>query len=239
MSSLVLKLASALGMLLVGAVPVAAVLRHRPAAWRSASLGALAWVVGVAAKFAFALAASKPVKHALEGAFGATGTIAFCVYVGLLTGVFECLSIFVFLKYSGRSRSDDGLAFGLGFAGIEATLLSLARVAGGAVPSDVPEWVSRLAPVVERIGTAPIHVFSVVLIARGLRLRRPCRGVLASATYKSIVDAVAAWAILVWDVTSSSTKWLRLETAVLASGFASAIACARLLRGSAVVWEPS
>jgi hypothetical protein len=239
MPSLVLKLASALGMLLVGVLPVAAVVRRRPSARRSVGLGALAWIVGVLAKFAFALATSKAIKQGLEGAFGASGTIVFCAYVGLLTGVFECLSIFAFLRYSARSRDDDGLAFGLGFAGIEAVLLSLACVAGGAVPPEVPAWVSRLAPVVERIGTAPIHVLSVVLIARGIRLRRPWKGVLASATYKSLVDGVAAWAILVWSVTSSSTKWLRLETAVLAVGLASAITCVRLFRESAVVWRAS
>lgn len=96
--------------------------------------GAAAWFLGVAAKFAWALPLNGPVRRALTAALGSgAGDVAFWIYIGLLTGVFECFAALLLLRRTkimlGSPR--EVVAFGLGFGGVD-------REDEGGEPEDIP-----------------------------------------------------------------------------------------------------
>src|SRR5438552_11299532 len=70
---------------------------HKDSLWRFVGIGALAWIIGVALKFGFSSA--MPIDNlVLLRWFGARlGPPVHWLYVGLLTGVFECGATWIFV----------------------------------------------------------------------------------------------------------------------------------------------
>ncbi|NOU27020.1 MAG: YhfC family intramembrane metalloprotease [Polyangiaceae bacterium] len=214
-------------MLLVGVVP--GVLWHH---WkrdaggtgggvvRALLWGAAAWGLGVAAKVAWALPLNAPVKRGLTAALGGgAGDVAFWIYIGLLTGVFESGAALLVLRRTKIMSASprEAIAFGLGFGGVEAVILGLASlvvaVALVAAPQALPEPLRSeagagivLIGVAERLSTIVVHLFAALLIVQGARVGQPRRWFVASLALKTAVDGIAARAILHSNVKASLAK---------------------------------
>lgn len=218
-----LALAGGLGMLLVALVGVAY------AVWRRLGLkylaiGAVAWAVSVALKFAWAIPVNSPVYQGLGDALPTwLANPIFEMYVGSLTGLFEVILVWLVLRRTSFGRSatpSQALAFGIGFGAVEALLLggsNLLSVASALVapqlfPVDTLQQIAQLnsplfalAPISERIFTLLVHVCSNMLIFYAIATRKAGWAWLAF-TYKSLLDAVAAFA-QVQGVDSPAMLW--------------------------------
>lgn len=176
-------------------------------------LGALAWGLTVALKFAWAIPLNAPIYNALTGGLSeGLANLIFYVYVGALTGVFEGAITWLVLRYTrlGQVRWGRALAFGIGFGAFEALLLGLSSLGSVLVALTAPESLPPmtleqiaqlndvlfgLAPVWERFFTVLIHIFANVLLFYGA-VKREARWFWLSFAYKTGIDAVAAVAQL-------------------------------------------
>jgi uncharacterized membrane protein YhfC len=195
----------------------------RKLGWRYLGLGALAWVVTVVLKFAWAVPVNPPVYKGLYDALPeAVAGPLFYLYVGALTGVFEVGLVWLVMRYTrlGRVSWKRALAFGIGFGAVEAFLLGLSSLgtvlAALVVPSVFPlealEQISHLnnvlyglAPILERFFTVLVHALSNVLIFYAVAQRKP-RWFWLALIYKTGIDAVAAFA-QVWGLETLAKIW--------------------------------
>jgi uncharacterized membrane protein YhfC len=218
------------------AVAIAALVlwrRGRALTWRPFAIGALAWTVGVALKFAWAVPTTTEIQNALNRSFppAIAGPI-FWAYAGLLTGIFECISTLVFVKRTKLKHAgwNDAVAFGIGFGAIEAFLLGFAQFVGILVSiamwSHLPDGARRVMnagtalgltavplPVIERISALVVHAMTCVVIVYGVRAGRSGWFWL-SFVFKSAVDGYAAWAIVATQLTKSLSGLIEFEAAV-------------------------
>jgi uncharacterized membrane protein YhfC len=207
-----LVLAPGIGMILV-ALGFAAYVLHRRLGIRFLLVGALAWVVTVALKFAWAIPFNPMIYAALLGALPASVAIpVFEAYVGALTGIFEVGVTFLAVRFTrlGRAPWASALAFGIGFGVVEALLLGISPLTAGLVALLAPATFSpdqlesiaavanpllALAPIWERFFTIWVHILSNLLIFYAVAIRQTRWFWLAFA-YKTAIDAVAAYAQL-------------------------------------------
>lgn len=228
-----LLLLSGAGMM---AVAVAAVLLYRrgqSVPWTIFGLGALAWTISVALKFAWAIPMNTPVKVRLDAVLPPRASDPiFWLYIGLLTGIFECGFTLFFVRRT-RLRSAEwreAVAFGIGFGAIEAFLLGLLNFVGllllvifwNQLPEETKAAVAGRVrgdllaipmPVIERVSALVAHVFTCVLIVHGVRVRE-WRWFWISFAYKSALDAIAAWGLLATNLASSTRTLVAFEAAV-------------------------
>jgi uncharacterized membrane protein YhfC len=171
-------------------------------------LGALAWFVTVAVKFAIAIPANGWVFEKTHLLADPWGTAVFVTYIGLLTGITEVGLVWIFLRYTqfGRARWPRVLAFGIGFGAIEALLLGIASLAAAIVAIKMPEklpkqaldqllqgdhlWI-QLAPILERIFACLGHLATNVMIFYAVSRRAP-RWFWFAFLYKTAIDAAAS-----------------------------------------------
>ncbi len=217
-----LALLGGAGMVLVAAAFIAYAAWNK-LGWGYLGLGALAWVVTVALKFAWAIPTNTPVSNALSGSLPEwlTGPI-FWLYLGALTGVFEVALTWLLLRYTrlGRTTWARALAFGIGFGAVEALLLGLlslgsvltAVLAPAVIPYEGLAALARLnnplfglAPVIERIAVVFAHIFSNLLLFYGVQKKQPGWFWLAFA-YKTVLDTFAAFAQF-WGVDTVGRIW--------------------------------
>jgi uncharacterized membrane protein YhfC len=223
-----LALLGGLGMIAVavGFVIYAAL---RKLGWGYLGLGALAWVVTVALKFAWTIPINPVVYNSLYDALPEViAAPLFYLYVGALTGVFEVGIIWLVMRYTrlGRVSWKRALAFGIGFGAVEALLLGLsslgtvlaAIVVPGLFPLEALEQVSRLnnvlyglAPILERFSIVLVHILANVLIFYAIAQRKP-KWFWLALIYKTGIDAVAAFAQF-WGVETLARIWI-LEAVV-------------------------
>jgi uncharacterized membrane protein YhfC len=212
-----LVLAPGVGMILVALGFVVYALRRRLAV-RYLLVGALAWVVTVALKFAWAIPFNPVVYAALLGALPAAVAIpVFEVYVGALTGVFEVGVTFLAVRFTrlGRAPWAGALAFGIGFGAVEA-LLGISPLSAGLIALLAPATFTpgqlesiaavanpllAVAPIWERFFTIWVHILSNLLIFYAVAIRR-ARWFWLAFAYKTALDAVAAYAQLSGLVTA-------------------------------------
>ncbi len=205
-----LFLISGIGMVLVGLFSIIYWQRRNKTDASFYLLGAAAWIAGVALKFAFAIAFNEKMKTLLEATFAkSVADILLYTYIGLLTGVFECGMVLLFLyliKNLQRQSFEQAVSFGIGFGAVEAIIvgtLSLVSVSvlilfPESVPKDVLNKIdpSKLwtvpAPIIERISAIFIHTFSTVLIVYAF-ITKKFKWFWASFVYKTLVDTLAAW----------------------------------------------
>lgn len=228
-----------IGMVLVGVLAVLVWRRGRPGFSSAVTIGAVAWTVAVALKFAWATPLNAPIKRGLEQLLPKIASDPlYWIYVGLLTGVFECgiALIWVFKTRLRRANWDAAVAFGIGFGAIEALVLGLVSFVGtsaaiaffNVLPADAKakllaalgqasghELTFICIPIIERISTLFIHCFSCVLIVYGARVRQ-WRWFWISFAYKTFVDGLAAWGLLGWHVKQSLSKMVLFEVLVVA-----------------------
>ncbi|BBB33327.1 conserved hypothetical protein [Thermotomaculum hydrothermale] len=173
-------------------------------------LGAAAWIFGVGLKFVFAILFNEKIKVLLQETFTKPfSDILFYIYIGLLTGVFECgiVLLFVWLIKSLQKESfEEAVGFGIGFGAIEAiglgviSLISIGLIiiSPDSFPKEVLAKVELLniwiipAPIIERISTIFIHIFATVLIVFAY-LTKKQKWFWASFVYKTFVDTIAGW----------------------------------------------
>jgi uncharacterized membrane protein YhfC len=117
------------------------------AEWSVVELGALAWIISVGLKSAWAIPTNKPILNFLKSKLPRklSGPISRS-YIGLLTGIFECgiaLAFVLILPILYQADWVNALAFGVGFGAVEAFILGLGAL-GHIVyytirPESVPE----------------------------------------------------------------------------------------------------
>jgi uncharacterized membrane protein YhfC len=200
-------------MMAVGVAFLGALRPFRNRLWKPIGLGALGWFVSVALKFAWALPVNPFIYRGLLHAAGKAGQPLFWIYVGLLTGIFEC-GFALLLVWRTRLKEatwSEAYAFGTAFGAVEAIALGVVALLSvlvfllffDHVPAELRTAVSQqyqrqgLAvipfPIIERAATVIIHIFSSLLIIHAVQTRR-WRWFWLSFAYKSGIDAVAAWA---------------------------------------------
>ncbi len=205
-----LFLLSGIGMILAGVLAYLIWNRKHKTDFTYYLLGAACWLAAITLKFSFAIAFNKKIKAAFNLILPKTAaSISFYAYIGILTGVFECGMVLLFLyliKSIQKQTFNQAVAFGIGFGGIESILLGLQSLITITIiiffpqilPPDTPYpfSISKLwiipAPIIERISTIFIHIFSTVLIVYAF-LTKKNRWFWGSFTYKTLVDAFAAW----------------------------------------------
>ncbi len=200
--------------------------------WLALLIGGGLWIVAVALKFAWAIPINVHVYTGLRTALGVSvGDAVFFLYVGLLTGVFECGLLYLavrFIPWLNRFDSNRALALGYGFGAIEALVIGLAAliptlmvlympgtvsptVAANVKPLD---WAIMPAATVERIGTIFVHGFTTYLIVYAV-LARQIRWFWVAFLFKSAIDVVAVWGQLSFGLGSAAHIWT-LEAIVVA-----------------------
>lgn len=206
--------------------------------WLPLLAGGTLWVVAVALKFSWAIPINIIVATWLIDILGATvGVPVVWVYIGLLTGVFECGVIYLaarFIPWLRRFDSNRALALGFGFGAIEALLIGI----GGLIPTLMflvdpaslsPEiaahvkpldWAIMPAPTIERIATIFVHGFTTYLIFYAIRFRTAV-WFWAAFAVKSAIDTVAAWGQLSLGIDTPDKIWT-LEAIVIVFGIGSA-----------------
>ncbi len=231
---MITNILSALGMMIAGLLFFLIPRARLRTNWWPFLFGALTWVVAVALKFAWAVPLNTSVYHGLQTALGTgAGSYVFYVYVGLLTGIFECGVIYLAVRYLPAINAYDSkraLAFGYGFGAFEALLLGLGVLASALLVIFFPDTLSAdiraqfgpmdwaLAPsgTVERIATVFVHAFTTWLVFYAVRSSRTFTFWLAFV-FKSAIDAFAAWAQLDYGLTSVSHIWT-VEAVVVGFG---------------------
>lgn len=232
-------------MIAVAAAFVAAARLRLGRVWPAIAIGGGLWLLAVVLKVGWALLANSPIYLALTENLGGAGIWLFYAYVGSLTGVFECLVVYLIVarvRFLRTLDANGALALGAGFGGLEAALLGLSALATTLVvvlyPEIVPaEALAQLGPIdwllapvgaVERVSAILAHVFTcaaIVFAARGGGL-----GWLWIAfVYKSALDAVAVWAQLGFGLDSAAKIWT-VEAIVAAFGAVAVIGIVRLVR---------
>jgi uncharacterized membrane protein YhfC len=213
-------LMSGTGMVLVAVLGALVVTRSARAMWRPLAIGAAAWVVAVLLKVGWALPTNTIVRQGLLHAAGTSlGRPLFWVYIGLLTGIFECGITYVIVARTKLREADwaTSLAFGIGFGATEAFVLGALSLIGMAAAilfhqflpqatqarlaaqlAGRAEFLPLMLPILERAGTLFVHAFSCVAIVYGFRTRRVWSWFALAFVYKSAVDGVAAWGLEVF-----------------------------------------
>jgi uncharacterized membrane protein YhfC len=205
-----LVLMPGLGMVLVALGFIVYALRRRLGV-RYLLLGAVAWMVTVGLKFAWAAEFNTSVFTALKSALPAMiAAPAFELYVGALTGVFEVGVTFLVLRLTrlGRAPWASALSFGIGFGAVEALLLGISPLTAGLIALTAPATLTPvqlesiaavanpllgLAPMWERFFTIWVHILSNLLIFYAVASRQ-ARWFWLAFVYKTGLDAVAAYA---------------------------------------------
>jgi uncharacterized membrane protein YhfC len=228
-----LALLGGIGMILV-ALGFAAYAGLRQLGWGALGLGALAWGVTVALKFAWAIPFNPPIYTAVNQALPSLSVALFTLYVGALTGIFEVGLVALLLNYTrlGKAAWPRVLAFGIGFGAIEALLFGVsslssmlaAMLISVALPP-APEVAARLgnilwvlAPVVERLATIFIHMCCTVLIFYAVNTRQ-ARWFWLAFGYKIAVDGMAAACVQIHGIDALEHIWT-LEAIVILFGLA-------------------
>lgn len=201
--------------------------------WKYIWLGALAWAVTVAVKFAIAIPLNPIVTQALytPGTLWTPGDILFYLYIGAMTGVTEVLLTWLLIRYTrlGKSPWRNALGFGIGFGAFEAILLGFlslfSSISALIMPSAVmsamgslaqtTDLLFSLAPVSERFGTILVHIFCNVLLFYGA-MKLQSRWFWLSFGYKTLLDSVAGFA-QVWGIETLGKIWT-IEAIILLFG---------------------
>lgn len=179
-------------MILVAVIAVSFWQRGKPSLWIFVGIGALAWAVAVTLKVAWAVPTNKLVHSGLNQVLGkAIGEPLFWVYIGLLTGIFECgiKQLFVIKTRLKEADWNQAVAFGIGFGAMEAFLLGAVSFIGllmvivffEHIPAEAKDQIAKglgdnfaviPLPIVERIIALLVHVFSSVLIVYGVQVKQ-------------------------------------------------------------------
>jgi uncharacterized membrane protein YhfC len=228
-----LALLGGIGMIVV-ALGFAAYAGLHHLGWGALLLGAVAWGVSVALKFAWAIPFNPPIYTAINQALPSLGVSLFALYVGALTGIFEVGLVALLLNYTrlGQAAWPRAVAFGIGFGAIEALLFGVASLSSmlaamviSMAQPPAPEVAARLgailwvlAPVIERLGALFIHTCCNVLIFYAVNTRQ-ARWFWLAFGYKTAVDAAAAVCVHINGIDTLEHIWT-IEAILILFGLA-------------------
>jgi uncharacterized membrane protein YhfC len=196
-----------IGMILVGLVAIFWWKSKKKVGWKYFGFGALVWIIAISLKVAMDLTITPSIAAVLNSYGTAVLIAGIGLYVGLRTGFFESgFSYIVIAKTRFRKMNlNQAMAFGIGFGSIEAIFLGLSGAINIVVfilnPSlvsslpaatqaslDLPT-ITVLAPIIERIFTLLIHVFSSLLVVYAV-VNGKIRYLWYSILFKSLVDGM-------------------------------------------------
>jgi len=205
--------------------------------WKFFLWGALAWIIGVALKSIPPILApivDQIIQEDLPRWF--SGPIHW-IYIGSLTGVFECGTtlFFAYIIKSIRTAGwNEAVGFGLSFGAIEALLVGLGSfivvLLVILIPDKLPSKIVELAaagsdslwvipaPIIERAIAVFAHAFSCVLIIYAVQAKA-WRWFWVSFFYKTAIDGFAAYWHLTIGIENVTTAGLWItELIFLPSG---------------------
>jgi len=145
------------------------------------------------------------------------------LYVGLRTGFLESGLGYLWLKRKMVKGFKEGVAFGIGFASLEAVILGMISFVNVLIfllyPSMIqilPEYQREMilkelemetlvifAPIMERISTIFIHIFSFLLVVFAVKSGKKFY-LWLSIGFKSLVDGMIPWMLYTFDKTTLS-----------------------------------
>jgi uncharacterized membrane protein YhfC len=218
-----LFLLSGIGMMLVAIATVVYWKVHSRILWRLFLWGALAWIVGVAMKSTSSILLMPIVLNRIRETLPKySSEPALWIYIGLLTGVFECGATlgFAYIKRIRTSMWKEAVGFGLGFGAVEALLVGAASfvlvLLVILMPDKLPPQLVKLAtsgtnsllvipaPIVERITAVLLHAFSCLLIVYAVQTKA-WRWFWVSFFYKTAVDAIAGFLHITYGMENITT----------------------------------
>lgn len=219
-----MKLIAGIGMILVGVLFPAFWIFKRKAPLRPFLVGALLWIISVAAKFAVAIPLNRKFFQTLLIHLPAVpAQFIYYTYVGLLTGIFECGLLYIIIKQTSlRFYSlDNAIAFGIGFGSFEAIAVGLQSSVVAITTGNITfagsfaPYLYIPAPIVGRFFAVFGHLFCSLSIFYAIRSRQVSYFLIAFL-FKTLIDGAAGW--FVYNVTPSlSNVWLA-ELVVALSG---------------------
>lgn len=204
--------------------------RKHDISWGFFGWGALAWVVGVAVKFAVGTLIGDGVLSFLERTFPKyIADPLSWLFAGSLTGIFEGGGALLFVAITRVKNADwkQAVAFGNGFGSFEALLLGLftlvVTLVGLFSPQSLPPealsqlqlppgnvWLWVAVGPVERVLAITVHIFSAVLAVYAWRARRWGYFGL-SVLYKTAGDAVGAFGLMSYGALETLSRIWTLE----------------------------
>ncbi len=193
------------------------------------AIGAIAWIVSVGLKFAWALPTNKPIISFFKKKLPPKiSDFVSWSYVGLMTGVFECGVALLFVLLLPQLHNADwygAMSFGVGFGTIEAVFTSFVAL----VPkfrrerNVIAKSLSAIpAAIIERIFTLFVHVFTKVLIVLSVQQANPSFFWL-SFGLKSLLDGIAAFGIMKWKILDKLSRLWIMELIVVVFGLTSVL----------------
>jgi uncharacterized membrane protein YhfC len=239
-------LLAGLGMTLVG-LGFLIFSRMRRLEWFDLGVGAMTWVVAVFLKFIFSVLFNGTVYQNLLGSATLLSFqgLVFVVYFGCLTGIFEVLLVYLFVRFSKVDETEwkTALAFGIGFGGVEALVFGVSSFMGvvsaifGANGLSLSALESMslsnnplfyTAPISERFFTVLIHICATLLIFYAV-YRNQQKWMWLAFVYKTLIDALGAYAQFAGLTTSLGALWM-VEAVVMVFGILGWIGSARILK---------
>ena len=217
-----LFLLSGMGMMAVALVTVVYWKLRSKVVSRLFLWGALAWVAGNVLKSIAAIPMPTVVDSVRANLPGYFSEPILWLYIGLLTGIFECGATlgFAHIRRIRTVNWREAVGFGLGFGAIEAFLLGtysfLVILLIILIPDKLPPELLQLAtsanaslldvpiPIVERLVVVLVHAFSCVLIIHAVQTRE-WKWFWISFFYKTAVDTIAGAIQLTYGVQNLTT----------------------------------
>jgi len=217
---------SGIGMMLAGVLPILWWRYRTLVPWRDFWFGIGVWAVAISLKIGMDVTVTPLFVSWLSGIYTAIGiAIITGAYVGLRTGLFESGLTYVIALKTRLKKMDfqQAVAFGLGFGCAEAFLLGLSSLLNVAVILAYPEildlmpaiqraalltqlslpTIMALAPIIERVFTILVHVFSAVLVIQAVKSGR-VEYFMLSLLYKTGLDGMIPMLTLMFDRTTVS-----------------------------------
>lgn len=202
-----LFLLSGIGMTLVAILSIIYWKRKTKIASTFFFLGALAWITAIILKGIAALPTDSIIKSLRTLLPVYLSEPLAWIYVGILTGIFECGMILLFLYVFKRLREqswNEAVGLGLGFGAFEALLLGISSFIVTLLAILIPEQLPKEligsfqldtpliipVPIIERISTLFIHIFSTVLVVFSF-MTKEWKWFWFSFLYKTLVDSIA------------------------------------------------
>lgn len=207
-----MKILTGIGMILVGILFPAFWISKRKTPLKPFLVGALLWIICVAAKFAVAIPFNqKFFQTLLIHLPPVPAQLIYYTYVGLLTGIFECGLLYIIIKQTSLRfyNFDSAVAFGIGFGSVEAIAVGLKSFMTAIITGNITfagSFVPYLyvpAPIVERFFTVFGHLFCALLIFYAIKSGRMVYFFI-SLLFKTFNDALAAWFIYTFMISLSN-----------------------------------